>query len=318
MKTQAIFLPAIGVLFVAFLFVSEAAFARIRGDFEPDGDVDFADFSVLASAWLSSNGEPGWNPACDVSEPNDNVIDNKDLAVVAEHWLCHIHGDMLFVPGGEFLMGDHFNEGYSHERPVHCVRVDSLYMSVCEITNRQYCDFLNSVQSAGQIKVVHGVIYLSSDNYNSYACFDTHSYSSYSQIDYSSGVFNVRTKSGRDMSNDPVVKVSWYGAVAYCNWRSWQEGYEQCYDLSNWECDFSKHGYRLPTEAEWEYAARGGLSGKRFPWGDTISHSQANYYSTGSSYDVSPTRGYYPAYKDGVYPYTAPVGGVLTQRLRSL
>jgi len=61
-------------------------------------------------------------------------------------------------------------------------------------------------------------------------------------------------------------------------------------------------------EAEWEYASRGGLAGRRFPWGDTITHSLANYYSSSSySYDISRTRGFHPAWDDRS-PYTSPVG----------
>ncbi len=256
-------------------------------DLTGDCFVDFDDFAVMSAQWLT--GDP-----CDPCDP------------------C-IPDDMALIPAGTFQMGDNLGDGYSDELPVHTVTVDSFYMGRCEVTNQQYCDYLNSAESQGLITVSSGVVYKAGSG-TSYPYCDTSSADSDSQIAYSGGVFSVRTKNGRTMSNDPMVEVSWYGAVAHCNWRSQQDGKEQCYNLSTWNCDFSKHGYRLATEAEWEYAARGGLSGRRFPWGDTISHSQANYRSyweAGSPYypyDVSPTEGYHPTWNDGVWPYTSPVG----------
>ncbi len=226
--------------------------------------------------------------------------------------------EMVLIPGGEFEMGDHHGDRpplESKELPVHAVFLNSFFMSKYEITNQQYCDYLNSSILAGDIKVDDGIVYDFNDTGYNYPYCDTHSADTDSQIDYSGGVFRVGTKGGRDMSDDPMVEVSWYGAAAYCNWRSSEDGKESCYNLSTWECDFTQDGYRLPTEAEWEYAARGGNHSPyyRFPWGDTISHSQANYVSYwvgGSPYypgDVSPTEGYHPDW-EGIYPYTSVVG----------
>ena len=73
----------------------------------------------------------------------------------------------------------------------------------------------------------------------------------------------------------------------------------------------SAAGYRLPTAEEWEYAARGGVASRRFPWGDSdeIQHARANYFSSADlAYDTSPTRGYHPTSDVGSVPYTSPAG----------
>ena len=118
-------------------------------------------------------------------------------------------------------------------------------------------------------------------------------------------------------TDHPVHTVNWYDCVKWCNARSEKDGKTPCYTVisSTYKtgesapvCNFDANGYRLPTSDEWEYAARGGLNGKRFPWGDTITHSEANYSSSSSyAYDTSSTRGYHPDYDDGV-PYTSPAG----------
>ena len=77
----------------------------------------------------------------------------------------------------------------------------------------------------------------------------------------------------------PVVGISWYDAVRYCNWLSEQKGYSVCYDTTDWSYDPSENGYHLPSEAQWERAARGGLERLTYPWGDSDPGTRCNYQS---------------------------------------
>ncbi len=191
---------------------------------------------------------------------------------------------MVLIPAGSFQMGDALGDGYSDERPLHTVQVSAFYMDKYLVT-----------------KALWDQVYQWATNHG----------------------YGFDHAGAGKASNHPVQGVSWYDVVKWCNARSEQEGRVPAYyttaaqttvyrsgrvDVQNSWVKWNG-GYRLPTEAEWEKAARGGLSGKRFPWGFTITHNQANYYSDSVySYDVSLTRGYHPSYNDGVGPYTSPVG----------
>lgn len=146
---------------------------------------------------------------------------------------CLAGQDMVLVEGGTFIMGDKFNlVRRDADGPEHQVTLPSYYMSKYTVTFFEYDEFC---AATGRPKP--------SDN-----------------------------QWGR--GRRPVINVTWYDAVEYCNWLSREEGLTPAYQGSGDDivCDFSANGYRLPTEAEYEYAARGGsLPGKRYSNpGDTI------------------------------------------------
>jgi formylglycine-generating enzyme required for sulfatase activity len=131
---------------------------------------------------------------------------------------------------------------------------------------------------------------------------------------------------GKD-EDHPVHSICWYDCVKWCNARSEMEWLNPCYSLDgcifrtglssekieSWRidayseiiCDWSADAYRLPSEAEWEKAARGGLIGKHFPNGDSLTHGDANFNADESDNFESK---YHPTYNFGEWPFTSPVG----------
>lgn len=201
----------------------------------------------------------------------------------------------VLIPGSTFDMGDHFGfvdpQHPSDEVPVHTVFVDSFYIAKTETTNQQFLNFLNSAYSTGLIQVQNNIVYSVADT--NIVCY-TFQYANYYSISFNGTVFSMADF----RVNHPVVGVLWYGATAYCNWLSTQEGFQECYNLTTGDCDSTKNGYRLPTEAEWEYAGRGGHTNPYFnyPWGNDLDTTKANWPDSGDPYET------------GMYPLTTPVG----------
>jgi formylglycine-generating enzyme required for sulfatase activity len=185
------------------------------------------------------------------------------------------------IPAGEFLMGDQSSPrvGDADELPVHTVNVSEFFMGKYEVTKEEW------------------------DLVRAWA--------------YSNGYSGLTQGSGK-AANHPVHTVNWHSIIKWCNARSEMEKLTPCYTVSGTlyktgtsdavVCNWNASGYRLPSEAEWEKAARGGLIGQIFPWGNTINHNRANFSNVGGESYQSGTEGYHPIYGTGATPYSSPVG----------
>jgi len=137
---------------------------------------------------------------------------------------------MMPVPAGRFLMGSTSADpkAGSDEKPQHSVYLDAFWIDRTEVTNAQYVQFLNAL--GGHTGTCGG-----------HDCAETQVEDKYSHILNLDGRYAVES----GFEEHPATQVSWYGAQAYCAWA----------------------GARLPTEAEWEKAARG-TDGRLYPWGN--------------------------------------------------
>jgi formylglycine-generating enzyme required for sulfatase activity len=180
----------------------------------------------------------------------------------APHVVNDGYGDFVYVPAGAFKMGDNFGDGEARERPVHTAELDAFYIGKFEITNGEWGKFRDDPgYDDPKFWPGRGVVPKNQSPYWT----------------------NAQNHGGGtpDSDNYPVLGVNWDAAVAYCNWLSAKTGKK----------------YRLPTEAEWEKAARG-TDQRRYPWGNTIDHSFANYVE-GAGFITASIVGTYDGGKHG-------------------
>ena len=197
--------------------------------------------------------------------------------------------DMVQVQGGTFVMGDTFGGGRSDEKPLHRVTVSSFALSKYEVTVGQFRQF---VQATGH--------QTTAERQGGWFVWTGKFWERKYNASWKNPYFPQTDR-------DPVVMVSWYDAIAFCNWLSRGEHLTPFYDTGgavteNWSAD----GYRLPTEAEWEYVARSGGKDRLFSWGNDGLEGNGADQSLKLAFSAWPFSTW-SEFADG-YVYTAPVG----------
>lgn len=166
--------------------------------------------------------------------------------------------EFCYVEGGEFEMGSNRNE---RERPIHKVTVPSFYLGRYPITNQQFVPFLNEQGNQEE----GGAAWVNLDgNFSGVSC----------GIEEVDGTYHCI----KGQEHHPMIYVSWYGARAYCKWLSNKTG----------------QAIRLPSEAEWEYAAKGGKHKSPFLYAGSNHLDEVGWYRTNSHRQTKPVGLKYP------------------------
>jgi len=210
---------------------------------------------------------------------------------------------MVTVPAGVFIMGD--GEAYCgvDQREVTLTR--AFYVSQHEVTNQEY---MEAVQWAYDHEFVTATSISVRDNLDGSTQELLDLDNEFSEVQFDgAGSFYLRESpyaqnaypEGYDPADHPVKEVTWYGAVRYCDWLSLQAGLPRAYEHSgDWACNggdpYGAQGYRLPTDAEWEYAAQWDDE-RIYPWGNEEPDcSRADFYYTSYCVGWTSPVGSYP------------------------